>query len=307
MSGTSKTNTLPILKRHTIHSDSQPRINGISYLQRDSEQHAPKLHFAHATGFNGQTYSPLFAQIDPGISIYAMDMRGHGQSNAPANPNKLHSWHTYEKDLIAFIDQLGEPLFLAGHSIGAAVSIAAAAARPEQVKGLILLEPVILPPAMNLFMTTAKALKLGHKLPIAEGAKNRTARFPSKAAAIKRYTGRGAFKSWPEEWIRNYVEGGTKESKEGLELSCKPEWEAKTFSVTSHQPWQAIKKLQCPVTLLKGKNGSTCMMGSLNKMKALHPHNTYQVFNDASHFLPMEYTDICAKEINQFILSRAIG
>jgi pimeloyl-ACP methyl ester carboxylesterase len=293
---------MAILTRHTIDIDSQVRINGISYLQSAASQGGPLLHFAHATGFNAQTYAPLFEQIDERIALYAMDMRGHGRSKAPANPNKLHSWHTYEKDLIAFIDTLSAPLFLAGHSIGAAISIAAAAARPEQVKGLILLEPVILPPTIDLFMASAKALKLGHKLPIAEGAKNRTAKFASEAAAIERYKGRGAFKSWPEEWIRNYVEGGTEKTEEGIELSCKPEWEAKTFAVTSHQPWQAIKNLRCPVTLLKGGKGSTCMMSSLNKMKALHPHNQYSVIKDASHFLPMEYTDICAKEINRFIL-----
>jgi pimeloyl-ACP methyl ester carboxylesterase len=290
------------LTRHTVRASSHVRINGISYLQRNSELPGPKLHLAHATGFNAQTYAPLFEQINENITLYAMDMRGHGQSSAPANPNKFHSWHSYEKDLIAFIDTLSEPIFLAGHSIGAAISIAAAAARPEKVKGLILLEPVILPPTVDLLMATAKALKLGHKLPIAEGAKNRTARFASEAAAIERYRGRGAFKSWPEEWIRNYVEGGTQKTKEGIELSCKPEWEAKTFAVTSHQPWQAIKNLKCPITLLKGGKGSTCMMSSLNKMKALHPHNQYSVMKEASHFLPMEYTDICAREINQFVL-----
>lgn len=290
------------LTRHTIHCDSQARINGISYLKKDSGQHGPTLHLAHATGFNAQTYTSLFEKINANITLYAMDMRGHGQSTAPANPTKLHSWHTYEKDLIAFIDTLSEPVFLAGHSIGAAISIAAAAARPEQVKGLILLEPVILPPSADLLITAAKGLKLGHKLPIAEGAKNRSSKFPSEAAAIERYKGRGAFKSWPDEWIKNYVEGGTQKTKEGIELSCKPEWEAKTFAVTSHRPWQSIKNLKCPVTLLKGGKGSTCAMSSLNRKKTLHPHNTYRVMKEASHFLPMEYTDICAKEINQFIL-----
>ena len=290
------------LTRHTIHTDSHARTNGISFLQRGSEQHGPTLHLAHATGFNAQTYTPLFEQINENITLYAMDMRGHGQSSAPANPTKLRSWHTYEKDLIAFIDTLAEPIFLAGHSIGAAISIAAAAARPERVKGLILLEPVILPPAADLLITAAKGLKLGHKLPIAEGAKNRTAKFPSEAAAIERYKGRGAFKSWPDEWIKNYVEGGTQKTNEGIELSCKPEWEAKTFAVTSHRPWKAIKNLKCSVTLLKGGKGSTCLMSSLNRMKTLHPHNEYRVMKEASHFLPMEYTDICAKEINQFIL-----
>ena len=222
-------------------------------------------------------------------------------STAPAKPEALHSWHTYEKDLIAFIDELDEPLFLAGHSIGAAVSIAAAAARPEQIKGLILLEPVILPPAVDIIMTCAKAMKLGHALPIAKGAKNRSFRFDSKTAAVERYTGRGAFKSWPEQWIREYIEGGTLQTEEGVELSCKPEWEARTFSVTSHKPWQSIKKLKCPITLLKGGSGSTCVMKSLNKMKALHPNNSYKVINEASHFLPMEYTDTCAQEINRFI------
>lgn len=289
------------LKRHTVLSESHPRINEISFLKRDSNQAGARLHFAHATGFNAQTYKSLYEKIDLNTTLMAMDMRGHGMSNAPADPQALHSWHTYEKDLIAFIDELDEPLFLAGHSIGAAASIAAAAARPQQVKGLILLEPVIFTPAFDLFMTCAKAMGLGHRLAIAQGAKNRSFKFSSKTAAVERYIGRGGFKSWPEQWIRDYIEGGSLETEEGIELSCKPEWEARTFSVTSHKPWQSIKKLKCPITLLKAGKGSTCAVKSFNKTKALHPNNTYKTIDEASHFLPMEHTDTCALEINRFI------
>ena len=292
---------MPTIKRSTVNSVKHSRLNGVSLLKRASLIAGPRLHFAHATGFNAQTYTPLLNSIHDETALYAMDMRGHGLSTAAANPDRLKSWHTYEKDLVAFIDELDEPLFLAGHSIGAAVSIAAAAARPKYVKGLILLEPVILPPAMDAFMVVAKALKLGHTLPIAKGARNRSFQFDSPAAAMERYTGRGAFKSWPEEWLSEYITGGIKKTTKGIELSCEPEWEAKTFSVTSHRPWSAIKKLKCPVTLLKGDKGSTCFMGSLNRMRSIHPNNQYRVVNNASHFLPMEHTDICAQEINQFI------
>ena len=50
------------------------------------------VHFAHATGFNAGTYRQLIEALDPSFDVYAMDARGHGFSNAPADPRSLRSW-----------------------------------------------------------------------------------------------------------------------------------------------------------------------------------------------------------------------
>ena len=47
--------------------------------------------------------------------------------------------------LLRKLDGLGEPVVLGGHSMGGALAIAAAAARPQRVRGLVLVSPAGLP------------------------------------------------------------------------------------------------------------------------------------------------------------------
>ena len=102
------------------------------------------VHFAHATGFNAETYRGLLDDLHASLDVYLMDARGHGRSTAVADPKRLRSWRPYREDLEAFVETLRQPLVLAGHSMGATVSLELAAARPNLVKGLVLIDPVII-------------------------------------------------------------------------------------------------------------------------------------------------------------------
>jgi pimeloyl-ACP methyl ester carboxylesterase len=68
-------------------------------------------------------------------AIVCYDLRGQGESPA----NKSHLGTTEVKDLIGILEQLhaDQPFVLYGESMGAGISIAAAAARPELVSAVI--------------------------------------------------------------------------------------------------------------------------------------------------------------------------
>ena len=97
---------------------------------------APLLHFAHANGFNAQTYVRLLGPLSERFRIVAWDARGHGLTNASADPAMLgRDWSVYVDDLCAVVETLGEPLVLAGHSLGAVVSMELAASGHDLVQG----------------------------------------------------------------------------------------------------------------------------------------------------------------------------
>lgn len=289
------------------------RLDGFSYLHRKAchtdnkpdhkNTRQATLVFAHATGFNSYTYRQLFEIIDPGIDIYALDQRGHGLTTARAEAHELNSWGIYENDLSAFIDWLDRPVILAGHSLGGAVSAKVAALSPHKVKGLILVEPVLMPPFTDPLMSMMRTFDLGHLIPLVNSAKNRRNNFASFNAAVANYLNKGAFKTWPRSWIEDYVNGGTLANTEGeIVLSCKPEWEAKTFAVSGNKPWSGIKKLNCPITVIKGKTGSTLHPLALARLRKLHPDLDYTLISEASHFVPMEYPDKVAEIISHACL-----
>ncbi len=84
--------------------------------------------------------------VEAGLRVVAPDQRGHGRSDhlPPAA-----SYHLVDlvADAEALVDRLASgPVLLVGHSMGAAVAALLAASRPEAVRSLVLVEPV-LPPA----------------------------------------------------------------------------------------------------------------------------------------------------------------
>ena len=87
----------------------------------------PTVHWAHATGFHGRLYRPLLDELATDVNVLAWDMRGHGASAGAANFSTFRGWETYYRDMIALLESLDEPVWLAGHSIGATTSIMAAA------------------------------------------------------------------------------------------------------------------------------------------------------------------------------------
>ena len=70
-----------------------------------------------------------------GWRIVAPDRPGHGKSPAPGRPDDI------ELDAEWVAELLGEGAHLVGHSLGGAISLAAAARRPEAVRSLTLIEP----------------------------------------------------------------------------------------------------------------------------------------------------------------------
>ncbi len=93
--------------------------------------------------------------------------------------------------------------------MGATASLMAAALRPERVRALVLVEPVLYPRLAPLMMRVARLLGRTSDMPdLVAMAEKRRAVFPSFEMALKAYTGRGAFKTWPGEMVRDYLTAG---------------------------------------------------------------------------------------------------
>ena len=241
--------------------------------------------------------------LDPSLDVYAMDARGHGFSKAPANPRKLRSWSTFRRDLEALVETLDQPIVLAGHSMGATVSMELAAARPELVEGLVLVDPVIVPPKQIARAMIARALGISHRIiPVARLAAKRRMEFPSKEAAVENFVGKGPFRTWPREWIEAYVDGGTVATEAGVRLSCEREWESQTFAMSTTNPYRALRKVRCPITLItKDSDAPPFSRESCQAFMQCQPGARLLVLDDATHFLAMERPEIVREEIERIV------
>jgi pimeloyl-ACP methyl ester carboxylesterase len=218
------------------------------------------------------------------------------------------SWIDLRDDLIALLKVLdGPPVVLAGHSMGGTVSLLTAAAVPGKVRGLVLLDPVIMPRLAVLYARAPWASgALWKKMPIAQAASRRRAVFDDRDAVIAAYTGRGAFKTWPEAMLADYVDGGFLDRDDGkIELACAPAWEASNYSAQGHDPWSAVRRVTCPVRILKAERGSTCRVADGGRGFARRGQDvTVETVALTSHFLPMERPDLAREAIFEMAARR---
>ena len=274
----------------------------VSFLAwEDAPIKSPSLHFAHANSFNALTYRSLLDDLSADFRIYASDLRGHSQTTLAANPKGMRTWLIYRDDILKVLQDLdGRPKILVGHSMGATASLMAAAAKPNWVTGLVLIEPVIMPPRLLRWKAFMSALGLGERVsPMIAQAKRRRSIFDSREALFEAYRGRGAFRTWPEDVVRDYIDGGTVSYLEDkqVRLACTPGWEAANYKSASPDVWKVLDKLRCPVTLIVGEKRSTCPSPVVDMLCERKLDLRVVKVPEASHFLPMEFPAIVRREI----------
>jgi pimeloyl-ACP methyl ester carboxylesterase len=277
-------------RRLSLPVENRWGAGDMSVLDFGDPKRPVDLVFVHANGFNAMTYRTLLAPLSGTLRIWAPDLRGHGHTTLPTDPANRRGWSDHRDDLVSLLDTLdGPPVVLAGHSMGGTSSLLAAAERSDRVSKLVLMDPVIWGRlSVALFQLPLFDRIPGH-IPLVKGALRRRAVFESREQALAAYSGRGAFRGWPEMMIADYLADGLVETSEGLTLACRPKWEASNYAAQSHDPWKALKRVNRPVRILKAEAGSTCfpspgMMGL--------PQVTVETVHGGTHFFPMLKADV---------------
>lgn len=273
-------------------------IAGLSMLELGPADAPVELVFLHANGFHGAVYKSLLAPLAVGRRILAPDLRGHGHTTLTADPSTLTNWSPFADDVRGLLEALPGPVVLGGHSLGGGVSTLVGAAAPERVRALALVEPVIAPPSGRASGGRDPGdPEVLRSKPISQAAANRRRSFASREAAFEAYKGRGPFKTWPDEALRDYVEDGFADAPEGVTLRCNPAWEAAIYLAFGSDVWRAIAQLHMPLVVRAGVEGTTFHPQSERRLAELRPDADIARVPGATHFLPMERPDIARAAI----------
>jgi pimeloyl-ACP methyl ester carboxylesterase len=277
-------------RRRVLSIRSRGQAGELAALEFGDPGRPLDIVFLHANGFNAMTYRSILAPLGRGLRILAVDQQGHGLSPQRAPAEGRPDWLDLRDDFIALLDALDTgPVVLAGHSMGGAVSVMSTAERPHRVRALALFDPVIVP--QDLRDRTAASEALDN--PLALGADRRRAIFPSRDMAFKSYHGRGAFRTWPDEAIRDYITDGFRDRADGsVELSCAPAWEASSFRAHGHDIWPAMRTIAAPTRVLRAEIGSTCRLETAEEFNPDNPNVVVQTIPGSTHFLPIERPDL---------------
>ncbi|MFE6054040.1 alpha/beta fold hydrolase [Kitasatospora sp. NPDC056446] len=111
-------------------------LPGVTLAYRESGcADGPPLVLLHALGERASDWDVVLPGLAPGHHVYALDLRGHGDSGRPGG----YGLEAMRDDVLAFLDALGlDRVDLVGHSMGGAVAYLLAQAAPERIGRLVL-------------------------------------------------------------------------------------------------------------------------------------------------------------------------
>jgi pimeloyl-ACP methyl ester carboxylesterase len=249
--------------------------------------------FLHATGFNAITYQSVLEPLGGQAHAAAIDMRGHGRSKLPANPRRMKSWNRFRDDVIQILEQASpKGAVLGGHSMGATVALLVAGKRPDLVKGLVLADPVLMKPAQYRWLNIPLLNMTIGKSALSKAALKRRREYASPGEAAEALNGRGAFRTWRQPFLEDYVVDGVLRQDDGrYRLACTPEYESAVFAAHRYRPWTAFRKLRrkrIPIIILQAEKESTALPDTDNRVHGIRPDAAITRVPGTTHFLPME-------------------
>ena len=269
------------------------------------------LHFAHANGYPTGAYAPLLADLAS---------HSHGGQKASvravlqrplwpgADPAALTSWEPLVADLIRFWEEHAEqPAFGVGHSLGAVLTLAAAVRRPDLLRAVILIDPILFSPALQVAMDTARRLGWARRLhPLVGPALHRRRVFESQQAAFARYREKDIFSGLDDARLRACVEAMTQPRSDGavgpgVELVYSPEWEAAVYATGPFNVWPLISRLNLPLLVVQGQRSHACSPANMRRLERRHPCAVYKVVPGAGHMLPLEKPDEVADILRKYM------
>ncbi len=116
----------------------QWREQSIYYVRAGERQpQRPPLLLVHGFGASTDHWRKNIAELCNDFEVWAIDLLGFGRS---AKPNWQYSGDLWRDQLYEFITQvIGQPVVLAGNSLGGYACLCVAAQRPDAAAGLVLL------------------------------------------------------------------------------------------------------------------------------------------------------------------------
>ena len=201
---------------------------------------------------NAASFLPLCEKLSFTRPFYALEMPGHGLSDHRPSSTTYHLVENVV-DVLAFIDEISEggPVSLIGHSLGGIVCSLLAAASPDRIDKLVLLDSLgpLTDEARNVLPQLRKAIA---KASLFKSSKMTV--YPSKEMACSvRMKGVGKVNQAAASLL---VERGIKAVEGGYSWTSDPKLlEPSLMRFTEEQVASVFAGIECPIRLICGDKG----------------------------------------------------
>ena len=258
----------------------------------------PILVFSHANGYPPETYRALLEPLVDSFEIYTIEHRPFWSDQHP--PTYL-PWDQYSADLINTLDAAGGgPVVLAGHSMGAVISMQTALARPELCSKLVVIDPVLVPRGW-WFVNQVLMRGLGRDLPMVTKAQNRPHEFSGYQEAFDFYRSKRPFSGISDEVLWDYVRAGHASRDDGsIVLRWSGAWEACIYR-SAPSFMRSLRKIHKPICGIVGDASNVVRPLFKKRWRRAMPHLELHTL-EGGHLIPLEKPEACSVLMRQFLL-----
>eukprot|EP00884_Botryococcus_braunii_P007788 jgi/Botrbrau1/1700/Bobra.116_2s0042.1 len=263
----------------------------------------------HAASFHGLAYLPTVLPLLERCHIYALDLRAHGISTAPADDGWLKSsWTCLATDVLAVLKALSlQGCYVFGHSLGATVALRVQIMNPSAFRGMYVFEPAFwpLPVPKDSEGKDVDLDKLNRVFSMAISARRH--QFSSRQAALAYFQRHPAFVLLDPRVAHAYVDYGLEEEEPGGTVTLRGNAKVeggilRAFMTCPSVTAEQLASIACPVLLGMGphdRGGLTefLQISTLKVAQAIPNCKLERYEGLHAHFGPLERPDMIAKRV----------
>jgi esterase len=267
-------------------------IGGLTFHYADWGGAGSPLVMLHGLSGHARTWDHTAAALSDQYHVLALDQRGHGDSDwAPE-----YGLRPMAQDLRGFLDALDlREVTLMGLSMGGLVSFVFAAAHPERVARMVIMDigPEIAPSGSANIATSLAASDI----------------FSSEDEAFER--ARAANPRPTDATLRHRVSHNLRPLPDGT-LTFKYDKELRNnpralFDHTRQELWEAWRALNCPVLLVRGADSDILAADTAQRMLAENPNISFASIPDCGHSITLDSPDGLLEVVRPWLAATAAG
>jgi pimeloyl-ACP methyl ester carboxylesterase len=267
-------------------------ISGLSLHYLDWGGGGPPLVMLHGLTGHARTWDHAAAALSGRCHVFALDQRGHGDSDWASG----YGIAAMADDLLGFLDALGfGEVTLMGLSMGGIVAYQFTAAHPERVSRLVVLDigPEIAPSGARQ---------------VAAGLASRDI-FASEDDAIAQ--ARAANPRPGDETLRHRVRHNLRQLPDGT-FTFKWDTALRDLSAISDglspdERWAAWNSIRCPVLLVRGDDSDILAPETAERMVAGNPNASLAVVADCGHSITLDRPEGLLAAVSPWLAGGAPG
>jgi (E)-2-((N-methylformamido)methylene)succinate hydrolase len=255
---------------------TRPRSEGAGRLAYWVDGQGPALVLIHGVGLRAEAWAGVVPHLAKHCAVYAVDMPGHGESPLDGATDLPE----FVSRIAAFISALNQPVWVAGHSMGAMIALELAACLPDRITGVAALNAIYhrMPEAAQAVQARAGALD------------GQTVLSPEPTLA---------------RWFGDAPTGALAEACRGWLSTVDPKGYATAYRIFAHHDGPAddlLSGLHIPALFQTGQLdfNSTPAMSAAMASKA--PMGVADCVDGAAHMMPMTHPDAVAS-----VLLKTVG